>query len=109
MVCPAETPEDAQTRAWFRDAARLLYGSDWQRDTARALGRDEAALACWLVGEGVAEAPPEQLLADMLALMRQRAAKILAAADGLEHRITQRAQAACCARNENGVARGLSR
>ncbi len=89
----SESPADAQARAWFRDAARLLYGSDWQRDTARALGRDEAALACWLVGEGVAEAPPDQLLADMLALMRTRATEIQAAADALAGRMAQRAQA----------------
>lgn len=75
---------DAQVRAWFRDAARLLYGSDWQRETARALGRDEAALACWLVGEDVAEDAPETLLAEMLALMRRRAAEIATAADALE-------------------------
>jgi hypothetical protein len=86
----AEAPADAQARTWFRDAARLLYGSDWQRDTARALGRDEAALAGWLVGAGVAEAPPDQLLAEMLALMQRRGAEVLAAADRLEHRIAQR-------------------
>jgi hypothetical protein len=89
---PAETAEDAQARSWFRDAARLLYGSDWQRDTARALGRDEAALACWLAGEGVAEAPPEQLLDEMLALMRRRSLEMLSAADSLEARILRRAQ-----------------
>jgi hypothetical protein len=86
----AESPADAQARSLFRDAARLLYGSDWQRDTARALGRDEAALACWLVGAGVAEAPPDQLLAEMLALMQRRGAEILAAADRLEQRMAQR-------------------
>lgn len=81
-----ESEAEARARAWFRDAARLLYGSDWQRETARALGRDEAALACWLVGEGVAEAPPEQLLDEMLALMRRRSAEIAAAADALAAR-----------------------
>lgn len=75
---------DTRARMLFRDAARSLYGSDWQRDTARALQRDEAALACWLAGEGVAEAPPGQLLAEMLALMRRRAAAMLRAADALE-------------------------
>lgn len=84
------TPETDQARTWFRDAARLLYGSDWQRETARALGRDEAALACWLVGEGVAEAPPDQLLAEMLALMRSRAKAVLHAADRLEMRLLDR-------------------
>jgi len=86
---PSSQPDDDPARTWFRDAARLLYGSDWQRDTARALGRDEAALACWLVGEGVAEAPPDQLLAEMLALMRSRAKAVLQAADRLEMRITE--------------------
>lgn len=84
------TPLNADpARTWFRDAARLLYGSDWQRETARALGRDEAALACWLVGEGVAEAPAEQLLAEMLALMRRRAKAVLQAADRLEMRLLE--------------------
>lgn len=80
--------DEAQARAAFRDAARLLYGSDWQRETARALSRDEAALACWLVGEGVAEAPPAQLLHEILALMRSRAKRIQEAADALAERIS---------------------
>lgn len=89
---PRESAADAQARTLFRDAARLLYGSDWQRDTARALGRDEAALACWLVGEGVAEAPPDLLLAEMLSLMQRRASEIVAAADVLAGRLAQRQQ-----------------
>jgi hypothetical protein len=87
---PQDRPEDAQARALFRDAARLLYGSDWQRDTARALARDEAALACWLVGQGVAEAPADELLQDMLSLMRRRGAEILAAAERLEGQLSGR-------------------
>lgn len=79
--------DDAQARKWFRDCARVLYGSDWQRETARALGRDEAALACWLIGEGVVEAPPAQLLTEMLALMRRRVGDIAAAADTLEQHL----------------------
>lgn len=79
--------DDAEARTWFRDSARLLYGSDWQRETARALGRDEAALACWLVGEGVMEDSPAILLNEMLALMRRRSVDISAAADVLAQRI----------------------
>lgn len=79
-------------RAWFRDAARLLFGSDWQREIARALDRDEAALACWLVGEDVAEAAPDQLLTEMLTLMRRRAAEIGAVADALADRIARSAE-----------------
>lgn len=89
----AGTPDradDTRARRLFRDAARSLYGSDWQRDTARALQRDEAALACWMAGEGVAEAPPQQLLDEMLALMRRRAAEMLRAADALERAMSQR-------------------
>jgi hypothetical protein len=85
---PHESRDEARARSLFRDAARLLYGSDWQRDTAHALQRNEAALACWLVGEGVAEAPPAQLLQEMLALMRSRAAQIQAAADDFAAHIT---------------------
>lgn len=71
----------------FRDNARLLYGSDWQRETARALDRNEAALASWLVGLGVIEAPPAVLLGEMLALMRRRVLEIAAAADTLERQL----------------------
>lgn len=78
---------DAQARSLFRDSARLLFGSDWQRETARALGRDEATLACWLIGEGVEEAAPEQLLGEMLALMQRRAAAISKAAEALAARL----------------------
>jgi len=80
----AEWQANASARELFRDSARLLYGTDWQRDTARALGRDEASLACWLVGEAVQEDDPLVLLQEMLALMRQRAATVTAAADELE-------------------------
>jgi hypothetical protein len=87
-----EASIDVYARGWFRDAARLLFGSDWQRETARALNRDEAALACWLVGEGVAEAPPEQLLEEMLQLMRSRASDINSAADSLAQKIARSRQ-----------------
>lgn len=92
VLSPDQTEVEAaavSARAWFRDAARLLFGSDWQRETARALGRDEAALACWLAGEGVTEAAPDQLLAEMLALMRRRTMEIGNAADTLAERIAR--------------------
>lgn len=76
-------------RSAFRDAARLLYGSDWQRETARALGRDEAALACWVVGQAVAEATPRQLLHEMCLLMQRRAADIQAAVERLSASLAQ--------------------
>lgn len=78
---------DEAARRLFRDNARLLYGSDWQRETARALDRNEAALASWLVGLGVMEAPPAVLLGEMLALMRQRVLDIAAAAETLERQL----------------------
>lgn len=78
---------DETARQLFRDNARLLYGSDWQRETARALDRNEAALAGWLVGLGVIEAPPAVLLGEMLALMRRRVVDIAAAADTLERQL----------------------
>ena len=80
----------ASERDLFRNAARFLFGTDWQRDTARALGRDEPALACWLVGERVVEDDPLVLLNEMLSLMRQRAAAITAAADQLAVAIKQK-------------------
>ncbi|MFH1658965.1 MAG: hypothetical protein ABIG35_06585 [Pseudomonadota bacterium] len=78
---------DETARQLFRDNAHLLYGSDWQRETARALDRNEAALASWLVGLGVMEAPPAVLLGEMLALMRRRVLDIAAAADTLERQL----------------------
>jgi len=81
------TAGDEAARQLFRDNARLLYGSDWQRETARALDRNEAALASWLVGLGVIEAPPAVLLGEMLALMRRRVLEIAAAADTLERQL----------------------
>lgn len=80
----------ASERDLFRNAARFLFGTDWQRDTARALGRDEATLACWLVGEKVVEDDPRVLLTEMLALMHRRAAAIGAAADQLAEAIERK-------------------
>lgn len=80
-------PDGTQARQLFRDCARLLYGSDWQRETARALGRDEAALARWVVGEDIAEADPQVLLRELAALMAQRATLIGAAAERLAARL----------------------
>lgn len=73
----------------FRKAARLLFGADWQRDTARELNRDEASLARWLAGESELE-DPQTLLNEMLGLMRRRAADILAEAERLAAAIEQR-------------------
>jgi hypothetical protein len=72
--------EKKSPREAFGAAARLLFGTDWQRDTARALGRDEVALARWLAGEDTVT-DVEALIADMIALMQRRARDILAAAD----------------------------
>jgi len=72
----------------FRKAARLVFGGDWQRDAARALNRDEAALARWLAGERDLE-DPQTLLNDMVVLMRRRAADIAAEADRLATAIDQ--------------------
>ncbi|WP_245257497.1 hypothetical protein [Methylocapsa acidiphila] len=66
----------------FRRAARLAFGGDWQRDAARALDRDESALAGWLAGERDLEDAPA-LLSDMLGLLRRRSAAIAAEADRL--------------------------
>jgi hypothetical protein len=89
---------DETARKLFRDNARLLFGSDWQRETARALKRDEAALAGWLVGQGVMEAPPAVLLGEMLALMRRRVLEISAAADTLEQQLAAGESAARASR-----------
>jgi hypothetical protein len=64
----------------FKAAARLLFGTDWQRDTARALQRDEAALARWLAGDKDLE-DASVLLKEMLDLMRRRADEIAKAAE----------------------------
>ncbi|SMF97407.1 hypothetical protein SAMN02949497_0434 [Methylomagnum ishizawai] len=91
---PATTPVPVDAalseRDLFRNSARFLFGTDWQRDTARALGRDEAALACWLAGDGTLEDDPGILLDEMLGLMHRRAAAIVAAAGRLSQAIEER-------------------
>jgi hypothetical protein len=74
----------------FRKAARLVFGGDWQRDSSRALNRDEAALARWLAGESDLE-DPQTLLEDMVRVMRRRAGDIAAEADWLAAAIEPRA------------------
>lgn len=81
---------EVSERDLFRNAARFLFGSDWQRDTARALGRDEATLAGWLIGDGVMEDDPQILLGEMLALMHRRAAAISTAAGHLAEAIERK-------------------
>lgn len=90
-VAEAEAPQSAEEL--FKSAARLLFGSDWQRETARALGRDETALARFLLGERALE-DAAQLYADMLTLMRRRAAEIAAAADRFAEELAQTPEAA---------------
>ncbi len=75
-----DADEPSSPRALFQSAARLLFGTDWQRDTARALGRDEVALARWMAGEDTLD-DVDLLLAEMLALVRRRADEIARAAD----------------------------
>jgi hypothetical protein len=74
-----ETIGNLTARELFKAAARLLYGTDWQRDTARALQRDEATLARWLVGDIELE-DSATVLNDMHALMRRRSEEIAKAA-----------------------------
>ena len=66
----------------FKDAARLMFGIDWQGQVAEALGRDEVAMARWLAGEQEVEAPAE-MLAALQGLLRRRAAQFLGKADAL--------------------------
>lgn len=74
-------PEDGRSREnLFKTAARLLFGADWQREAARALGRDETALARFLLGDRTRE-NADRLYAEMLVLMRERAAEITRVAD----------------------------
>jgi hypothetical protein len=75
-----EAVANLSTPDLFKAAARLLFGTDWQRDTARALQRDEAALARWLAGDTELE-DASTLLTEMRALMRRRADEIAKAAD----------------------------
>jgi len=85
----AESAAALSSPELFKAAARFLFGTDWQRDTARALQRDETALARWLVGDTDLE-DGEKLFADMAALMRQRAEEIAKAADHFSQAIKDR-------------------
>jgi hypothetical protein len=85
----AEPDAEKAREDLFKAAARLLFGSDWQRQAARALGRDETALARFLLGERTRE-DADLLYADMLALMRQRAADIVSAADRFANALAPR-------------------
>lgn len=80
LLGEGETAAGLTTPELFKAAARLLFGTDWQRDTARALQRDEAAMARWLAGDAELEDAPT-MLGEMLGLMRLRAEEITKAAD----------------------------
>jgi hypothetical protein len=90
---PAAEEGDLSAPDRFKKAARLLFGGDWQRDTANALERDETALVRWLLGESQLE-DPEKLLDAMLVLMRRRAVEITAEADRLAAAIAKQRQTA---------------
>jgi hypothetical protein len=79
-AAPLAAAASLSTPELFKAAARLLYGTDWQRDTSRALQRDEAALARWLAGDTELE-DASLLLTEMLNLMQRRAQEISEAAD----------------------------
>jgi hypothetical protein len=81
--------ENLATPDLFKAAARLLFGTDWQRDTARALQRDEAAMARWLAGDTELEDAPT-LLNEMLGLMQRRAEEIGKAAEQFATVISKR-------------------
>ncbi|ACB94296.1 hypothetical protein [Beijerinckia indica] len=83
----SETPHSDEEM--FREAARLLFGAEWQRETALALGRNETELARWLLGEH-AFGDADELLRDMLALMRQRASRIEEEADRFQAALERR-------------------
>jgi hypothetical protein len=89
LFAAPETVARLPTPDLFKAAARLLFGTDWQRDTANALKRDETALARWLIGDTDLE-DPAALLADMQSLMRQRAEEIGKAADLFAAAVNQR-------------------
>lgn len=80
--CPRPPAPDSPADATdvFRDAARLMYGADWQGQIADALGRDEVPLARWLAGETQLESGAE-LLTELQSLLRRRAAQFLSKAD----------------------------
>ncbi len=80
LFAAPETVANMPTPDLFKAAARLLFGTDWQRDTANALQRDEAALARWLAGDTQLE-DAATLLNEMQVLMRRRAEEIGKAAD----------------------------
>ncbi|WP_034993347.1 hypothetical protein [Beijerinckia mobilis] len=86
----AENPSSAEEpEALFRNAGRSLFGAEWQRETAQALGRNETDLARWLLGDQPIE-NPDVILNDLLLFMRRRAASIAEEAERLAAALERR-------------------
>ncbi len=78
-----DAPHLSEAHQRLAEAARLLYGPEWTAPLARAAKLDPAFVAGWVNGSVPIDAN-YGVFKDLVALMRQRAAEVEAAADGLE-------------------------
>jgi hypothetical protein len=78
-----DAPHTSEAHRRLAEAARLLYGTEWTAPLARAAKLDPAFVAGWVNGSVPIDAS-YGVFKDLIGLMRQRAAEVEAAADGLE-------------------------
>jgi hypothetical protein len=78
-----DVPHLSEAHQRLADAARLLYGAEWTAPLARAAKLDPAFVAGWVNGSVPIDAS-YGVFKDVVSLLRQRAAELEAAADGLE-------------------------
>ncbi len=78
-----DLPQMNEAHQRLAEAARLLYGAEWTAPLAKEAKLDPAFVAGWVNGSVPIDAS-YGVFEDLIGLMRQRAAKIFNAADGLE-------------------------
>jgi hypothetical protein len=78
-----DAPHLSEAHQRLAEAARLLYGAEWTAPLSRAAKLDPAFVAGWVNGSVPIDAS-YGVFKDVVSLLRQRAAEIEAAADGLE-------------------------
>jgi hypothetical protein len=78
-----DAPQTSEAHRRLAEAARLLYGAEWTAPLAKEAKLDPAFVAGWVNGSIPIDAS-YGVFDDLILLMRQRAMKMLDAAEGLE-------------------------